>query len=127
MLARDPDTSLRTEKSGGLQAIVHTSMFDQAIGFINQILAGDAGQYLLCGKPEGGKILVIEYRRTHADDSVNILTHSIRLIDADNLSALLNNIFGVAENKSLEPQGPALRYFLKLGTLYLKTSDSYWP
>lgn len=120
MLARDPDTSLRTENSGDLPAIIHTSRFDQATEFINQGLTGDAGLYLLCGEPEVCKTSVIEYCRSHADDSVSILKHSIRRIDADNLSAALNEAFNVLENTSLEPQGLALRHFLKLGTLYSK-------
>ena len=120
MLARDQDTSLRTERFGDLPAIIHTSRFDQASEFIDQVLAGGAGLYLLCGEPEVGKTTVIEYCCGRADDSVNILTQSLRRIDADNLAALLNEAFGVPANTSLEPQGLALRYFLKLGTLHSK-------
>ena len=120
MLATNPESDLRLERPGNLPAIVHTTSFDQAARYVDQILAEGTGLYLLTGEPEIGKTTVLEYCGSRSDESVKLLFHKFRRIDADNLSALLNEAFGVATNAALEPQGLALRYFLKLGTLHSK-------
>lgn len=120
MLATNSDSGLKLERSSKLPAIVHTTSFDQATEFVDRILDEGAGLYLLTGEPEVGKTAVLEYCSSRSDESVKLLYQKFRRIDADNLSALLNEAFGVTTNTSLEPQGLALRYFHKLGTLHSK-------
>ncbi len=120
MLARDQESGLTMEQTGDLALIVHTSCFDQATEFVDQVLNSGDGLYLFTGKPEVGKTTVLEYCSNRIDGSVKLLANSIRRIDADNLSALLNEAFGVDASTSVEPKGLALRYFLKLGTLRSK-------
>jgi hypothetical protein len=52
MLVRDQESGLTMEQTGDLALIVHTSCFDQATDFVDQVLNCCDGLYLFTGKPE---------------------------------------------------------------------------
>ncbi len=88
--------------------------------FLQHMIEGDNGIFLLTGEEGIGKTTALRYVRHNAPDDVVVILHSFRRLDVDNLSDLLGHTLGVKVPMDLPPEARALRYFLKLGTIRSK-------
>ena len=100
--------------------IVHTRAFDQAVAYLEEVMIGEGGLYLITGPNQIGKTTVLQHIASTADERFFVVVSSIRSIDVDNLSAILNQVLSINQAGAQDPKALALRYFLKLGTLQSK-------
>jgi len=84
--------------------------FQQVNGFLQHMIDGDHGIFLLTGEEGIGKTTALRYVKYNAPDNVVVILHSFRRLDVD----------GVKVPMDLPPEARALRYFLKLGTIRSK-------
>jgi len=100
--------------------VARSDGFKETNRFLQHLIDGDTGIFLLTGEEGVGKTTALRYAKHNAPDNVVVIIHSFRRLDVDNLSDLLGHTLGVKVPMDLPPEARALRYFLKLGTIRSK-------
>lgn len=120
MQATESDDDQAMKKPVADNSVAHTQSFEKAVAFFEKVLVSDGGLYLFSGANQIGKSTVLKHIEGTADERFVVILSSIRHIDIDSLSNLLNRVFAINQTDSQDSHALALRYFLKLGTIQSK-------